>query len=165
MKTNFRHKLPAFTIIELVVSLMISGIVIGIIYYSFLFFERQFQLYNDRSEKSENIILFKNAINHDFEASALAIDSANEIMFYSDFSKMSETYDIFDKYIVRTNNLEKDTFLFEAKIHTIDHHPINNKAITTIDFEIKIGSDYIDCVFEKEYSAKELMSYQMKNDE
>ncbi len=158
MRISNNGKFRAFTIIELVVSLMISGVVIAICYYCLNFFEKQFELYKQSSDLNQTYLLFKKAICHDLESSILSTDSVNEILFYSDgLQNKSAVYTIEDKFIVRSTFLEKDTFKLEGRIHKIDYQTDSLHAINAIFFQIKLTDEFVDCIFKKEYSAQELM--------
>jgi prepilin-type N-terminal cleavage/methylation domain-containing protein len=158
MRISNNGKFQAFTIIELVISLIISGVVIAISYYCLIFFEKQFELYKESSDLNQTYQLFKKAICHDLESSILSTDSVNEILFYSDgLQNKSTVYTMEDKFIVRNTFLEKDTFKLESRVHKMNYQSDSLHAINAIYFQIKLTDEFVDCIFEKEYSAQELM--------
>jgi prepilin-type N-terminal cleavage/methylation domain-containing protein len=154
-------RIKAFTIIEMIVSLMISGIVIGIIYYGFELFKKQFNQYNKRTESNRSFVLLKRALNQDFESSEVLIGSNRHVIFYSDgMTTKRAFYDLHNDFMVRNGPLENDTFHLQCRIHLIKYSPIVLNAVREITFQIKLDDEYIDCVFNKNYSARDLMDCQ-----
>src|SRR5882672_6390150 len=83
-KGKIIKRIYAFTIIELVVVLLISGIIVSMSYYAILVFNRQFKLYHDRSARISSFLLFKKTLQQDCDKSPLIMDSADRLLLFDE---------------------------------------------------------------------------------
>lgn len=63
-------KLPAFTLIELLITLIVSGIVIGFGYGAYSMILQQFNDYRMESQRSNEVLTFESVFKYDFSTSS-----------------------------------------------------------------------------------------------
>ena len=73
-------KLRAFTIIELVITLLISSIVISIIYYAYFLVNRQVGKYKDKKQSISSYFLFHKALQSDIDRADAIFDSGGVLI-------------------------------------------------------------------------------------
>lgn len=101
-------ELKAFTIIELTVAMLITGIVFIIGYYCYNIIATSFYNYKKSTEKIENTLSFRNLIEQDFQNSILINGDEHEIDFK--YENYEVNYHLDDTFVVRTQESLIDTF-------------------------------------------------------
>jgi hypothetical protein len=160
-------KLKSFTIIELMMSLLISSIVISISYYAIVFFNIQFNHYKNKSATINSFLLFKKAMQNDFDKSGFIIDSpGSDIMLFdvSKNKKISE-YSFRQQYIVRNNISGTDTFNLKNNVHEIEYVSDSLRIVKALHLIISLDSTDIEPVFIKSYTSQELIFAEKTNNE
>jgi hypothetical protein len=158
-KPYWGRRIKSFTIVELVVSLLISSIVISMSYYALIFFNKQYRNYKLKSDGVNSFLLFKKAMQQDMERSPLIIDSGAALIFYKEgkADKMA-TYSFERKFVVRKTETSKDTFAFENRISKWGYISDSLPLIKNIGMNIKMADVFLACTFNKNYTAKELIA-------
>ncbi len=158
------RKLKAFTIIELTVSLLISSIVIGITYYAFLFFTKQYNSYQRKSEEFTEYRLFKKAFQHDLESADFVADSIpNSILMKGDSSEVTYTWD--SSAVIRQDGEVSDSFRLKNINVVVSHINDTLKSAKQIVFRFTFNKTFFETMFTKQYSAAQLMEAEKKNNE
>jgi len=157
-------KVKAFTIIELTVSLLISSIVIGITYYAFLFFTKQYHSYQRKSDTFSEYRLFKKAFQHDLENANFVTDSVpNTILMRGGGHEIVYAWD--------SNNIKRQkgeiTDSFRLKKNKVAVNYINDTLplAKQIIVRFAFNKTFFETMFTKQYSAGELMEAEKKNNE
>jgi prepilin-type N-terminal cleavage/methylation domain-containing protein len=152
-------RLKGFTIVELVVSMLISAIVIGIVYNSFLFFNGQFRSYQLRSSTMQQYFLFEKSINIDFERAAAITDPEPGIIVL-DIPDASEKiiYEINNGGINRRVGEIIDSFPLKNNGANIVYVNDGSRLIQKINIDFMIDNAVIGTTVSKKYSAMQLMS-------
>lgn len=150
----------AFTIMELVVALLLSAILTGIVFYSYLLLNNQFRKYSVKSDTVNEYLIFQKALNRDIERCDYFKDTLSQtsILFKMPAEDFLISYLWSKQAVIREAGNSIDTFHF--KLVGYDPHfikndlPFMNKIILTLD----IDDIEVRPVFTKHYSAKQLMA-------
>jgi Tfp pilus assembly protein PilE len=160
-------KLKSFTIVELIVSMLISSIVVSICYYAFIFFNKQLNHYMQKSAMLDSYLLFSKAIETDFEHAALIKDSAGSHLRLLDNSKKTQLvdYTLSHGYIVRVQNFSKDTFSLKNTIVKIEYVSDTLHIVKALHLQIVLDSAIANPIYIKYYTSRELMLAENQNNE
>ena len=151
-------RVSAFTIIELVISLLISSVVIGIVYYAFLFFSKQFGLYQRKSDSVQEYFLLKGAVQNEFEKAELIIDSLpGLIAFKTSMPDQMITYRIDSNFIVRKFQETADSFRVKCENFRTIHVNDSSNLVKEIVFSVKMDNSILETTITKRYSASQLI--------
>jgi len=157
-------KLKAFTVIELIMSLLISSVVIAIAFYAFLFLNKQFIRYNSRSGEINEYIIFKTAVENDLKNSEYLLDSTGLLVFKGT-NNSDIIYQVSGDYIVRQNEFSIDTFKIANTGFIASYDPKSNNIINGLLFKpVLLGQD-LEIKFDKPFSAEQLMKAERYNSE
>lgn len=104
------HKqFKAFTLLELLVGMILSGIVLTATFNAYRIITRQYESYNEQSSTITQVSFFVSQLQSDFENALTVIyDPENKIRLQSE-AKMLE-YRFGEKYILKDDHLRIDTF-------------------------------------------------------
>jgi type II secretory pathway pseudopilin PulG len=158
-------RVASFTIIELVMALLISSVVITMVYYSYLLFNNQFSGYQAKSVAMRGYLLLQKSLQIDLEkAEAIESLSESQILFRDGLTGQTTEYDFSKNAIVRTLDQTRDSF--HVKNNGFSSIPISdsNPLIGKIVLKVKVGDVSFDAVFQKQYSALEIMKQEQSNE-
>lgn len=151
-------KLEGFTILEMIVTMIISTIIIILIYEVFLHIETNWSAFHKKQQHITSLILLKRTLEKDFE-NANYIQTSNEV----NYELVSETDTInyvIDSNIVRIIGEIRDTF--DVKLDRLNVQYVkfqDNKGIVKkIVFNINNPVEIKDAMFTKYYTSSELMN-------
>jgi prepilin-type N-terminal cleavage/methylation domain-containing protein len=103
-----KNKLKAFTLLELLIGMIVSGIVMSAIFAALNIVHRQQLSYEKTSEKNRQLSFFLSTFNTDFaESRNMNCPGENEVIFSSPSKNI--TYDFHSLYALRKSE-ETDTF-------------------------------------------------------
>ncbi|MDQ3109895.1 MAG: type II secretion system GspH family protein [Bacteroidota bacterium] len=105
-----RHnRIKAFTLLELLVGMILSGIVLTATFTAYRIITRQYESYNGKSAAITEVSFLVSQLQADFEnAATLIYNSENRISLQSE-SRVLE-YRFREKYVLRNDLLRVDTF-------------------------------------------------------
>ena len=105
-----RHNsFKAFTILELLVGMILSGIVLTATFTAYRVTLKQFQSYSERSATLTEISFFTSQLEADFEKAKMVKRISENVMLLES-EKTALEYRFTDKYVLRNNFLQTDTF-------------------------------------------------------
>ncbi len=143
-------KVKAFSFLEVLVSIIISGIVISTVYSVYVFTYKQYFKYSAIKTNMRNYVEFTSTLNTDFE-------NAKKVLKNSDYeiemqlSEKTINYQFNTDYVLRTVNLKSDTFLFAVDYMQITLlNELKNEPLITY---LKLGVKDNVLVFYKDYGA------------
>lgn len=143
-------KIKAFSFLEVLVAIVISGIVISTVYSVYVFTYKQYFKYSAIKTNMRNYVEFTSTLNTDFE-------NAKKVLKHSDYeiemqlSEKTINYQFNADYVLRTVNLKSDTFLFAAEnIEITLLNELNNEPLITY---LKLGVKDNLLTFYKDYGA------------
>lgn len=109
MLSFLKHKVNGFTIMEIMVTMVISGIVVLTAFEFYNLFNKLLLKKNNTMEIGKEMLQFYNVFENDAaRAISLDLSTAGLIMnyYYEDIIK----YEFFDDYVIRNRNIASDTF-------------------------------------------------------
>ena len=160
------RSVKAFTIIELVVSLMISSIVIVIAYNGLVYFQRSFEVYYKKTLLRQNVALLQKALANDIQESASWQVSENHLDFYSaDLKQRLSSYILSGDFIVRNGFPVIDTFFVQSKIKSVIKDNIVKSAVREVILDVLLDTCRVPIIIKKEYSSRDLFSLEIREDE
>lgn len=141
-------KLKAFSFLEVMVAIVVSGIVISTVYSVYIFTYKQFLKYTTIKAEIRTYFEFSQVFNNDFEKAKTVIKKDKHTFELSHLNK-SIFYEFDEEYISRTNEYKTDTFFLQNEI--IEISVLNNLSkIYLIDY-LKITVDDKTLSFYKNY--------------
>lgn len=104
-------KVKAFSFLEVLVAIVISGIVISTVYAVYVFTYKQYFKYSTIKTNMHNYVEFTSVLNTDFEKAKKVLRTSDyEIEMQQNDKNIN--YQFNNNYVLRTVNLTSDTFLF-----------------------------------------------------
>lgn len=158
------RKINSFTIIELVMSLLISGIVIGIVYYAFLFFNRQNINYQYKSRHISEYFLFNKSMLIDFEKAELIRDSLeNFLILRNKIPDKTIIYSFSSNIITRQTQESIDSFSLACEGFHFYYLSGDNNIVNKAVIKLNINDRLLLPIFLKSYSAAQILDAETKN--
>ena len=151
------NRLPSFTIIELVVSLLISAIIVGIVYYAYFLFSHQLADHRSRSSELHAFQLFTAALENDFEHAGNIRDTLDRSGLVLDYPDHHTSYSFTDPGMTRAVNGINEKFPVQGKIQEIEYLNDSVKLIQEIRLLIKVNKEWVPLYLNKHYSSQQLM--------
>jgi prepilin-type N-terminal cleavage/methylation domain-containing protein len=156
---HFNKQYQAFSLVELVVVMLLSGIVLGMVYYSFHVTQIAFNQFIDTKEKQENFQLMNLNLELDFFRSDSIIYKEQKIYFYCK-SELT-LYELAKSGIYRDQKALFDTLLLNLEIAKFffDGVETQNGRIDEllVDYSLTQGSGTLH--FMKHYDAVSTLSF------
>jgi Tfp pilus assembly protein PilE len=160
MKIN--HKVPAFTIMELTIAMLISAIVIGMMYTAYTIVSHSYLSFADRNGGTSTLTVLDQRLNRDISKAEIISRDSNTVTLTS--SKDTVSYHFLTNGIVRQKMLA-DTFKvnivsfntsFESDPVEGDQLPGQGKRIDDIRLVLLLDSQKIPYHYHKTYSSVNL---------
>ena len=151
-------KIRAFTVIELIMTLLISSVVIGIVFYAYLLFNNQFTRYQQKSISIDEFVIFQKALQTDLESAGVVKNiMANEIACYNGVNDKIVQYNFNSNFIIRS--FEENLDSFEIKNSGCQAGFVNDHSdlVEKLIVNITIANVPFNAIFKKQYSACQLM--------
>lgn len=156
MKLN--NKLPAFTIMEVTIAMLIAGIAIAITFTAYRIVTR---VYIDFSKKQNNLATFiglDKLLKQDFVAAKNIVRSSEGLVLQLDGGVV--TYQINEQYLVRDQfSLRTDTFKINVNHlnYLFEQAPVEaHGVIDQVNFDVAVEGEQIPVQYQKIYSAQTL---------
>lgn len=158
-KLKLNRKAKAYTLLELIVVLAISGVVIISAMSLYLFVQKQFLIYKDQIRGDIEINQFISSFSQDIDFAGNITCSADRVLLIK--SNGEKTEYIFKNDILLKKASRTDTMKVSVrKIKTEKNN--ENNLLKKIEMEIKKGSSYIKYIFFKEYDNASLVNHKIK---
>ncbi|HEX8514820.1 MAG TPA: hypothetical protein VF868_01385 [Bacteroidia bacterium] len=161
-------KLPAFTLLELTIGMMISSVIIGACYSGYIIVYKQFNSYRSVKQHMSEAVQFRNNLQNEFFMSANVSFKDHTLVFHLKDSDMLQ-YEFLDTLVLRKTASVVDTFnIATASIKSgfvFNNDSIPMEFINFISFDAVILKETQHLSFAKEYSAESLInkSISLKN--
>ena len=156
-------KLPAFTLLELIAVLILSGIITLMAYHVLGITRSYYHKFQQKEKAISTISQLAMIIDRDFrKAKAIAGDESNIIF---DFQTHQVAYRFMSSYIVRNQSNVRDTFhlaVHDIALKRIDRENNKNNPIGELQLVVG-GRDSVFFHFNKNYDAAALFRLQLKN--
>jgi prepilin-type N-terminal cleavage/methylation domain-containing protein len=156
-KTSLLKKIPSFTIIELMITLLISSIVISMGYYGYFLLNDQFNKYQARREKIREYELLATAFQTDFDKADRVIDTLDDHHFVFYRQDTPIRYSIGRNSVVREFGQARDSFAMTASVSGIYYVNDTNRLIDGIRLNLSFNGTSVFLSGKRIYSAAEIM--------
>lgn len=150
-------RLKAFTIVELSVTLLISGVVMGIAYYAYSLFVAQQKKQLSKSELVQEYFLFRKAMQTDTERANAITDSSGHLVFGSENTVQ---YNFDKEFVVRSTSFSSDTFYVKCISHEFFMIDENSTLVSAVNVKFDLGKELLNADFKKNYSSRQLLMYE-----
>ncbi|TKC09085.1 hypothetical protein [Pedobacter frigoris] len=156
MKLN--KKLPAFTIMEVTISMLVAGIAIAIAFTAFRIVSGSYSGFTKKQEKVAALTTLDKVLKQDFLKADSIVRTEDGLVL-----KVKEgliTYQFDDQYLVRDQlSLRQDTFKMPVHELVLSFEKRVSEAGDRVDqlsFKTEADGDLIPLQYQKIYSAKDL---------
>jgi prepilin-type N-terminal cleavage/methylation domain-containing protein len=142
-------KLKAFSMLELMVSILISGIIISAAYSVFIFSNKQFFKFTAIKTDIRDYFELSSTLKRDFEMAKKVIKKSDD-QVEMQLTDKTINYQFGANYITRTTTLHTDTFMFSST--NIEVNTLTNNNENLIDY-LKLNVKDNTLSFYKDYGA------------
>lgn len=159
-----RHKIRAFTILEVVISMLITAIVIAITYTSYSIISKSYGSFNDKNKMLADYALLDHLLRRDVVQASLIQKDEDGITLTAPNKNIRYTFS--NDYILR-QSLRTDTFKFTSQALQVsfEHKPIlalsdtlEQNRVDEISFDLLYQNEKIPYHYEKAYSSENLIN-------
>ena len=157
------QKVKAFTIMEVTITMLITGLIIGITYTSYSIVIKSYHSFTTKNDSMAVLVSLDHVLKRDFDrADSILKDSAGITVKKND---MSIKYVFMPDFIVR-NSLKTDTFKVQTQevMTSFDNIPIiemqataEQNRIDGLDFTLVFQNEKIPYHYRKLYSSENLI--------
>lgn len=151
-------KLKSFTILEVLISLLIMGIIIGLTYSLFNIVEKQLLTYQKDNNKVLDYNLFNTVFKRDIDASNDFNLNKNIVQLHF-YNKDTISYQILNTNVVRHHNFKADTFNVHVINYQLSQLTKKEDLVRVLELKLKLLNDEI----EANYFLKKSVSKKINN--
>lgn len=155
---NISRKVPAFTVLEMMVAMLVSGVVITMAYSGLAMLNHQWIEYRNKMGQITECLQFKKIMDADIDKS-VSVSGSDEAglvtIMFDDSSNVK--YQFGDSFLVRDNESNQDTFHFKSRLNEVGYFK-TTRLITSFEISIVFQDDILPFYFSKVYSAQELLN-------
>jgi Tfp pilus assembly protein PilE len=159
------NKIKAYTIVEMIVTMLITGVTISIAYSSFRIINGQFGQYKARSQRNYEVVLLDKFMMKDITEAVRVVRNTNG--FSCLYIDKTIDYTFESTYILRKSTLA-DTFninVLEPKFTFMDEEEfVPGALVDRVEFAGVIEDETIPFIYIKEYGADILLDKETGED-
>ena len=159
-------KLKAFTLLELLIGMVVSGLVVTFCLLGYFIVNKQFSNYRKVKQETSTVATLCNVMSNDFQSSKRILKNS-ETEFACEFNEKQILYKL-DKGLVLRNDLNIiDTFQVATQnvqfVSLESRYEGTLKLISKISFEAMLLNEYEPFNFVKNYDAATLINDSVEN--
>lgn len=143
-------KLRAFTLLELLVGLVLSGIVAGVSFTAYQVMAGRLAAYRSTNEAISEATWLSGRLGKEIEKAESLTGNSTELLLRMENGR-SIRYDFAGAYVVRHDSLLTDTF-FVSTGH-LEPEPEGGPLVSRVQFRAEIGGEPELFIFSKDYAA------------
>jgi len=156
-------RLKAFTMVELLVVMVLSGILVGLAFLMFQIIQQQFVTYQTSGNSALTSDNIQRLIQYDFQYADLVKTNNNQLICQHTDRTIHYLFE--EQNIIRwleNRDLPEDTFKINTKDLTcfFNNKPIENGVVNKCSVNIRYSNSWLTIHQHKTYSAQQLMSLQ-----
>lgn len=153
------RRTDAFTLQELLVVMILSGILLATTYYGLQTVQQYYQSFNRRSERTLRYQTLHHLLQRDFRRAEYIVRQDKAIVCY--LTNGTITYDFTDEAVVRTQGELHESFpgsaqdmqaYFRSEPMVLNNHPIDK-----LRFTLTVQEEVLPFRIQKTYAADQLM--------
>lgn len=148
------NKVKAITVLEVMISLIISSLVISLSYQSFQLIRQMHSTYSKKREVEESFLSFDKIFSKDFEKASLVLSDGNRKIICVLGGREIQYY-FYQDYILRESGGISDTF---QVVHDVEFHVFPETSMTgypliqKVELNSSLGDYLIPFLYQKQYS-------------
>jgi type II secretory pathway pseudopilin PulG len=153
---------PAFTLVEVIVVMVLGLLVVGVVLLGFRHFQQYRAIQTKNSRSLSEMLMMQNALANWFESSHTIQLVGSELVFRDTLLVGVCTID--ENAIVLKKDVVKDTFVFKCtnvRITKLENYP----WVREVYFEAGEEGISLPCIFRKEYGNAVKFNWEEKNSE
>ena len=143
-------RLNAFSILEVLVAIVISGIVVSTAYSVYIYSGKQFFKFRAVKAETTNYFEFTSTITRDFESAKKVVQKSDYEMEMQ-LANQNINYQFESTYILRTINLQIDTFFFT--VENMEYNTLNKLSNEPVVDYLKLTLKNNSLTYYKDYGA------------
>jgi prepilin-type N-terminal cleavage/methylation domain-containing protein len=155
------HKLPAFTLLELLVGMIISSIVLAAAFSAWNIIGRQHELYRSRHDASTEASFFCSTLRRDF--SRADVYSGNSDALTLQIGTQTLTYKNAPPVVLRNNGLQTDTFFVAVNSWTYTTSLADSSGTASVQLELSVNNTPLPLLLTRQRSAAEQLQQIMNS--
>ena len=163
---NKNHYIAAFSVLEAVVSMVVSAIVIGLIFVIFTILSERMLDFKEQNQYVADLNRMTYSFNKDIFESEMMVFSENQIAF-SSYSGEIVKYQLYPEYFLRSKNEFVDTFAIPIRQFKMD--TVQNGSRKTIfqrlTLNVDVNKEPMRLTFFKRVYSNEILKKEFKKDE
>lgn len=157
-------RLPAFTIMEVTITMLLAAIIIAMTYTAYSIVTRAYDSYHDKNSERAVLIQLDKILRRDFERATMIGRTEREVVFTRADSTVIK-YDFNANYITRIS-MAKDTFLIKATTPStkFEGNDVNEEVaepeksrIDELAFAVYLDGSNLNYHYSKIYSSADLI--------
>lgn len=145
------NRLPAYTIIELIIIMVLTGILSAFTFSALGLFSQSFTLFHKVTGRSYELTLLHRLLTKDMDQAQL-VQQESEKVLHCQYMDKNVVYEFDNKCIIRKDVLI-DTFHVVAQNYKVALLPLSDKVVQALQFELLVSEQVIPYVFRKPYPA------------
>ena len=154
-----KNKIKAYTILELLITMVVTSIIVSILYLLFLTLSQRYEAFNRNEFEVTTISLFKNTIKRDFYRSDFLLLNTKELKCIRNGEAV--IYSFGEKFIKRKAKKNNIVDTFTIKVKQIDPVFINDnklKLLKRIALKVDFLGREIGVHLSKDYASDILIN-------
>lgn len=150
-----KANIPAFTLLNFVVGMIITSIIMTSFYTAYQYMHEETKLYEEQNEAVLDALNFQVNLNKDMlKAEDVLLKEENTLEIVRPGEKY--VYYFGENYIVKSNEAFTDTF--HLKVLNPVFETMENKLVTSIDFDSALDDKKVHYTFKKQYSSEQIIN-------
>lgn len=158
-----KYKVPAFTILEITVTMMLAAIVIGIAYTAFSIVSKGYGSYNVKSREMATVLRLNELLAKDFKRADMVLKDTAGLSFQAINGVVK--YDFTNEYVLRRAAII-DTFKLQIKdaSFSFENMPVDSisdeeelNRVDALTFNLLFRDEKIPYHYYKQYSSVNLL--------
>lgn len=151
------RKTPAFTIVDLIVSMIITSVIVALAYYLLFLVNKGLVSFQHRSQAIENFFFFEHSLAVDCKEAQYIIDEDDDQFQMLFPANASIRYAVVNSMFVKMRGAHVDTLPVQVA-NVVRHYCDQSlKLIDRLELTVHVDGEFVCCTYEKCYSVKDLL--------
>ncbi|HTF81921.1 MAG TPA: hypothetical protein VL947_09355 [Cytophagales bacterium] len=146
------RRIPAYTIIELIIIMILTGILSALTFSALGLFSQNFILFQRITRRSYELTLLHKLLLKDIDM-CQKLEATGEGTIRCVYADKEVAYEFEPEKILRRGSALVDTFYFSSQNYKYELMPASDNVVVGITFELKVSEQILPYIFKKEYPA------------
>jgi competence protein ComGF len=158
-------RVNSFTVVELIVTMIIGSVVVSAIYYTLSVTQKTLSKSYQITNTVSDYLSLNKALQYDFEEAQFVEKTSENELYFSYDERPSVIYSFSDSHTVRRVESVIDSFSTAIQEIQFDHLNHNTNFIKAMIIHLRYNQNRFNFVYNKIYTAKDLLQTQDVFDE